>query len=66
MHYFGIDKEDTISFGDNISDIPMLKASGTSVAMGNAVSQVKDIADYITLSNDEDGIAEYIEKYLLN
>jgi HAD-superfamily hydrolase, subfamily IIB len=66
MHYFGISKKDTISFGDNISDIPMMKASGTGVAMGNAVSQVKDIADYITLSNDEDGIAEYIEKYLLN
>ncbi len=43
----------------------MLKASGTGVAMGNAVSQVKDIADYITLSNDEDGVAEYIEAYLL-
>ena len=44
----------------------MLKVSGTSVAMGNAASQVKDIADYITLSNDDDGIAEYIETYLLN
>lgn len=66
LHYYGIDKEQTISFGDNISDIPMLRASGTSVAMGNAASQVKDIVDYITLSNDEDGIAEYIETYLLN
>lgn len=64
-HYFGIDKEETISFGDNTNDIPMLRASGTGVAMGNAVSQLKDIADYITLSNDEDGVAEYIETYLL-
>jgi hydroxymethylpyrimidine pyrophosphatase-like HAD family hydrolase len=43
----------------------MLKASGIGVAMGNAVSQVKDIADYITLSSDEDGVAEYIETYIL-
>ena len=65
QHYFGIEKEQIISFGDSISDIPMLKASGIGVAMGNSASQVKDIADDITLSNDEDGVAEYIEKYLL-
>jgi len=65
IRYFDIEKEQTISFGDNINDIPMLIASGTGVAMGNAVSHVKDIADYITLSNDEDGVAEYIESYLL-
>ncbi|BCN30862.1 Cof-type HAD-IIB family hydrolase [Anaeromicropila herbilytica] len=65
IHYLGIKKEETISFGDNLADIPMLKASGIGVAMGNAVSQVKDIADYITVSNDEDGVAKYIETYLL-
>lgn len=65
IRYFGIEKEETISFGDNTNDIPMLKASGTGVAMENAVFQLKDIADYITLSNDEDGVAEYIETYLL-
>ena len=65
IRYFGFKKEEILSFGDNVNDIPMLKASGTGVAMGNAVSQVKDIADYITLSNDEDGVAEYIETYLL-
>ncbi len=65
IHYFGIEKEQTVSFGDDINDISMLKASGIGVAMGNAVSQVKDIADYITLSNDEDGVAEYIETYIL-
>lgn len=65
MRYFNIEKEDTIAFGDNTIDIPMLIASGTGVAMGNAVSSVKEIADFITLSNDEDGVAEYIETYLL-
>lgn len=64
--YFGLKKEQTISFGDNLKDIPMLKASGIGVAMGNAVTQVKEIADYITLSNDEDGVAEFIEAHLLS
>ena len=65
IQYFGIQKEQTVSFGDDINDIPMLKASGIGVAMGNAISQVKDIADYIALTNDEDGVAEYIETYLI-
>ncbi|QHQ62906.1 Cof-type HAD-IIB family hydrolase [Anaerocolumna sedimenticola] len=65
IRYFGFKKEQIISFGDSINDIPMLKTSGTGVAMGNAVSKLKDIADYIALSNDEDGVAEYIEAYLL-
>ncbi len=65
MNYFGIDKQDTISFGDHIIDIPMLLASGSGVAMGNAVSELKDIADEITLSNDEDGVASYIYSHLL-
>jgi Cof subfamily protein (haloacid dehalogenase superfamily) len=65
IRYFGIEKEQTISFGDNQIDIPMLKASGVGVAMGNAVKEVKENADYVTTSNDEDGVAEYIEKFLL-
>lgn len=65
MHYFGVEKRHTISFGDNTIDIPMLLASGTGVAMGNATPAVKDIADYVTLSNDEDGVATYIENQLL-
>lgn len=65
LRYYDINKELVISFGDDINDIPMLKASGTGVAMGNAAPAVKSIADYITSSNDEDGVAEYIENYLL-
>lgn len=60
-----IDKEQTISFGDSTNDIPMLKESGIGVAVGNADLQLKDIADYITLTNDEDGVAEFLETYLL-
>ena len=42
----------------------MFEIGGTRVAMGNAVDHIKEIADHITLSNDEDGIAAYLEEYL--
>ena len=42
----------------------MLKYSGTAVAMENAVQDLKDIADYVTLSNDEDGIAHALYHYI--
>ena len=48
-----------------MGDIPMLMSSGTGVAMGNAELRVKDAADFITFSNDEDGVAEYLETYIL-
>lgn len=43
----------------------MLKICGKGVAMGNAVQEVKDIADDITLSNEEDGVASYLEKWII-
>ena len=53
----GYQKEDMIAFGDSHNDISMLSYAGTSVAMGNAVEEVKELADMVTLSNNEDGIA---------
>jgi len=53
----GYTKDDMIAFGDGHNDASMIKYVGTGVAMGNAVQALKDIADEITLSNDEDGIA---------
>lgn len=53
-----------IAFGDDYVDIGMLKQCGIGVAMENAIQEVKDIADEITLSNEEDGVAVYLEKYL--
>lgn len=47
------------------ADIGMLKICGIGVAMGNAVQEVKDIADDITLSNEEDGVAAYLEKWII-
>lgn len=54
--YFGLDKEKTMAFGDGGNDITMLKHVGIGVAMGNANTEVKAIADYITDDVDSDGI----------
>ena len=63
---FGIDIKDTIVFGDEMNDISMFEVAGTGVAMGNAVESIKNIADYVTKSNNEDGIAYYLENFVLN
>lgn len=52
-----------VFFGDDINDLELIKACGTGVAMGNAVSEVKSIADYVTATNEEDGIAIFLNKY---
>ena len=62
---FNIDQKDIIAFGDEMNDETMIEAAGVGVAMGNAVSKIKEIADYVTLTNDEDGIAYYLDKFLL-
>jgi len=53
-----------ITFGDDLNDIEMLTQCGYGVAVSNAVDEVKKIADYITESNDNDGVAVFIEKNL--
>jgi hydroxymethylpyrimidine pyrophosphatase-like HAD family hydrolase len=65
MDYLCINESEILSFGDDLNDIGMFEASGTGVAMANSVPELKEIADYITLSNDEDGIADYINKFVL-
>ena len=57
--------DDVVSFGDNYNDIEMLQASGLGVAVGNARSEVKDIANKITLNNTEDGVAHFIKDHLI-
>lgn len=62
--YLGIDREETMSFGDGENDIPMIQAAGIGVAMENALDTVKAAADMITLKNDEDGVAAAIRKII--
>ena len=63
---FDIDIEQVMAVGDYDNDVPMLQAAGLGVAMGNAPDHVKKRADQVTLSNNEDGLAKAIEKYVLN
>ena len=62
--YLGITPEVMTAFGDDLADIGMLGMCGTGVAMGNALPEVKAAADIIIGTNDEDGIAVYLEEYL--
>ena len=59
----GISRENIIAFGDGFNDVSMIEYAGMGVAMGNAQQVVKERADYITLSNEEDGIAEVVERF---
>ena len=61
--YLNLPETATMSFGDGLNDISMLKSAGIGIAMANAQQVCKDIADYVTLSNDEDGVASAIEKF---
>lgn len=65
MQELGFSSEEVVAIGDGVADVPMLQLAGTSIAMGNARDSVKACADFITLSNDESGVAAAIEKALL-
>jgi len=60
----GFETDGIMAFGDDYADIGMLKLCGTGVAMGNAIPEVKEAADLTIGSNDQDGIAEYLESIL--
>lgn len=61
---YGINKEEVIAIGDNENDLSMLEFAGTSVAMGNGIDLVKEYADFVTETNDNNGVAKAIEKYI--
>lgn len=60
----GISREEIIAIGDGYNDLSMIKFAGLGIAMGNAQEPVKKAADYITLSNEEDGVAEAIDRHM--
>ena len=55
-----------MAFGDGGNDLTMLEYAGKGIAMANSQKHVLEIADEITLSNDEDGVAVMVEKYILS
>lgn len=59
----GMKREDTVCCGDGFNDISMIQYAGVGVAMGNAQDAVKEAADYITATNDEDGLVQVIERF---
>lgn len=62
-NFYGLNPSFTVAFGDGGNDIPMLRRAGIGVAMGNASDNVKDHADFITGTVDDDGI-KYALQYL--
>lgn len=62
---YGILREEIIAFGDSYNDIDMLEFAGIGVAMGNAPEEIKKRADYVADTNNNDGIAKAVEKFIV-
>lgn len=63
--HFGCELSETMAVGDSWNDHEMLEAAGLGVAMANAIPALKEIADFVTLSNNEDGVKYAIDKFIL-
>ncbi|WP_027414698.1 Cof-type HAD-IIB family hydrolase [Aneurinibacillus terranovensis] len=61
----GIDRSEIIGIGDSYNDLELVTSAGFGVAMGNAVDELKEIAAYVSLSNNEEGVRHVIEKFIL-
>lgn len=61
----GVDPAKTIGIGDNHNDKELITTAGLGVAMDNAVDELKELADYVTLSNNDHGVKHVIEKFVL-
>lgn len=63
---FGFSQNEIISIGDQQNDYEMIKFAGLGVAMGNAIDSLKEIADYVTDTNDNNGVSKVINKFILD
>lgn len=64
--HLGLKPEQTMGIGDGENDVTMIQMAGIGVAMGNAVESLKEDADFVTSANDDDGVAEAIERLVLS
>jgi Cof subfamily protein (haloacid dehalogenase superfamily) len=64
--HYNIDQNEVMVVGDSYNDLAMIKWAGIGVAMGNACNAVKEAADFITASNEEEGVAEALRRLILN
>lgn len=62
----GIEREEIMAVGDSYNDIDMIELAGMGVAVDNARREVKEAADFITSSHQEDGVAEVVERFILS
>jgi Cof subfamily protein (haloacid dehalogenase superfamily) len=65
-NHIGCALDEVIAIGDSWNDREMIEAAGLGVAMGNAIDELKAVADYVTYSNNEEGVKHVIEKFVLN
>ena len=63
--HLGLERSQLAAFGDGLNDVTMLREAGVGVAMDNASDEIKACADVVTASCDEDGVAQYLEQYVL-
>lgn len=63
--HYNIDRKDVLAVGDSYNDLAMIEWAGIGVAMGNARDAVKEAADFVTTSNEEEGVAEALKRFVL-
>ena len=61
----GLTADDVIAIGDDYNDLEMIRGAGLGIAMGNAVEPVREVAGYVTGSNADDGVAQALERFVL-
>ncbi|GMH43516.1 hypothetical protein BSKO_11438 [Bryopsis sp. KO-2023] len=66
LEKLGVDAENMMAMGDGENDLQMLNLAGVAIAMGNAGANVKSVADFVVSTNDDDGVAEAIERFALS
>lgn len=64
--FYNIKQDEVICIGDNENDLSMIKCAGIGIAMGNAEDSIKQIADYVTDTNNNSGVAKAIDKFIFN
>ncbi|MGI5921374.1 MAG: Cof-type HAD-IIB family hydrolase [Syntrophomonadaceae bacterium] len=62
---YGIKRNEVLAVGDSYNDLAMIKWAGIGVAMGNACEEIKNLADFVTSSNEEEGVAEALQRLIL-
>ena len=63
MEYYGFSMDEAMAFGDGGNDLSMVRDVALGVAMGNACEELKQVADYVTLSVDDDGVSHALKKF---